>query len=49
MEAEPEECIMITSESNDTATAVLWNNLPVHLRCAESVVVFKNTIKDSSV
>ena len=25
----------------DTATAVLWNNLPVHLRCAESVVVFK--------
>ena len=26
----------------DTATAVLWNNLPVHLRCAESVVVFKN-------
>ena len=26
----------------DTATAVLWNNLPVHLRCAESVVVFNN-------
>ena len=26
----------------DTATAVLWNNLPVHLRCAESVVVLKN-------
>ena len=25
----------------DTATAVLWNNLPVHLRCAESVVVFR--------
>ena len=23
----------------DTATAVLWNNLPVHLRCAESVIV----------
>ena len=33
----------------DTATAVLWNNLPVHLRCAESVVGFKKTIKDSSV
>ena len=33
----------------DTATAVLWNNLPVHLRCAESVVVLKKTIKDSSV
>ena len=28
---------------------VLWNNLPVHLRCAESVVVFKKTIKYSSV
>ena len=35
----------------DTATAVLWNNLhvPVNLRCAESVVVFKKTIKDSPV
>ena len=34
----------------DTATAVLWNNLPVHLRCAESVIVFKKkTIKESSV
>ena len=29
----------------DTATAVLWNNLPVHLRCAESVVVFKKQLK----
>ena len=33
----------------DTATAVLWNKLPVHLKRAESVVVFKKTIKDSSV
>ena len=35
----------------DTATAVSWNNLhvPVNLRCAESVVVFKKTIKDSPV
>ena len=32
----------------DTATAVLWNNLPVHLRCAESVVVFKKKITDLS-
>ena len=29
----------------DTATAVLWNNLPVHLRSAESVVVFKKLSK----
>ena len=29
----------------DIATAVLWNNLPVHLRCAESVVIFKKQLK----
>ena len=29
----------------DAATAVLWNNLPVPLRCAESVVVFKKQLK----
>ena len=28
-----------------SATAVLWNNLPVHLTCAESVVVFKKQLK----
>ena len=37
----------------DTATAVLWNNLPVHLRCAFSTGCgcgsFQKTIKDSSV
>ena len=29
----------------DTATAVLGSNLPVHLRCAESVMVFKQQLK----
>ena len=31
----------------DTATSVLWHNLRVHLRCAESVVVLKKSIKNS--
>ena len=25
----------------DTARAVLWNNLPVHLRCTESVIILE--------
>ena len=29
----------------NTATAVFWSNLPVHLRCAESVVVFTKQLK----
>ena len=29
----------------DTATAFFWNNLPVDLRCPESVVVFKKQLK----
>ena len=29
----------------DTATAVLWNNLPTNLRCVTSITIFKKQLK----